>query len=296
MKKRMLLLVLALLLTALAAGCTQEAHHSEITLPEQEKPPVAEETITEPEAPTYLNLTVQALYEGLLDADCPQAQAEQIAAWLDEHPGYTSKVEGATCEYAIAENGLERVRFLIADSDRFSRYYADASETVVYQLWLVDGEVREGASGVLTPLKPEDRLHEDHELAGFYIGQPTWEIDLNTLDGFYAVEAAQLTGFASQCDWCDEQYSNGPVTLCFITSGMEYLVHVHVQSGDAAYLGVRLGDSVDDLIEAVEKQNDIPGEHWIIYRERCEAISYGWGIQYAEEDGRITELNLFAFV
>lgn len=296
MKKRMLLLVLALLLTALAAGCTQEAHHSEITLPEQEKPPVAEETITEPEAPTYLNLTVQALYEGLLDADCPQAQAEQIAAWLDEHPGYTSKVEGATCEYAIAENGLERVRFLIADSDRFSRYYADASETVVYQLWLVDGEVREGASGVLTPLKPEDRLHEDHELAGFYIGHPTWEIDLNTLDGFYAVEAAQLTGFASQCDWCDEQYSNGPVTLCFITSGMEYLVHVHVQSGDAAYLGVRLGDSVDDLIEAVEKQNDIPGEHWIIYRERCEAISYGWGIQYAEEDGRITELNLFAFV
>ena len=296
MKKRMLLLVLALLLTALAAGCTQEAHHSEITLPEQEKPPVAEETITEPEAPTYLNLTVQALYEGLLDADCPEAQAEQIAAWLDEHPGYTSKVEGATCEYAIAENGLERVRFLIADSDRFSRYYADASETVVYQLWLVDGEVREGASGVLTPLKTEYRLDEGHELAGFYIGQPTWEIDLNTLDGFYAVEAAQLTGFASQCGWCDKQYSNGPVTLCFSTSGMEYLVHVHVQSGDAAYLGVRLGDSVDDLIEAVEKQNDIPGEHWIIYREKYEAISYGYGIQYAEQDSRITELKLFAFV
>lgn len=162
MKKRMLLLVLALLLTALAAGCTQEAHHSEITLPEQEKPPVAEETITEPEAPTYLNLTVQALYEGLLDADCPQAQAEQIAAWLDEHPGYTSKVEGATCEYAIAENGLERVRFLIADSDRFSRYFDDASKTVVYQLWLVDGAVREGASGVLTPLEPDYRLYEDH--------------------------------------------------------------------------------------------------------------------------------------
>ena len=294
MKKRMLLLVLALLLTALAAGCTQETHHSEISLPEQEKAPVTEETTVEPEAPTYLNLTVQALYEGLLDADCPEAQAEQIAAWLDEHPGYTSKVEGASCEYAIAENGIERVRFLIANSDRFSRYSDDACKTVVYQLWLVDGKVREGASGVLTPLKPEYRLHEDHELAGFYIGQPTWEIDLNTLDGFYAVEPAQLTGFANQCDWCDEQYSNGPVTLCFITSGMEYLVHV--QSGDAAYLGVRLGDSVDDLIEAVEKQNDIPGEHWIIYRERCEAISYGWGIQYAEQDGRITELELFAFV
>ena len=122
------------------------------------------------------------------------------------------------------------------------------------------------------------------------------EIDLNTLDGFYAVEAAQLTGFASQCGWCDKQYSNGPVTLCFITSGMEYLVHVHVQSGDAAYLGVRLGDSVDDLIEAVEKQNDIPGEHWIIYREKYEAISYGYGIQYAEQDSHITELKLFAFV
>lgn len=296
MKKRMLLLVLALLLTALAAGCTQEAHHSEITLPEQEKPPVAEETITEPEAPTYLNLTVQALYEGLLDADCPQAQAEQIAAWLDEHPGYTSKVEGASCEYAIAENGIERVRFLIANSDRFSRYSDDACKTVVYQLWLVDGKVREGASGVLTPLKPEYRLHEDHELAGFYIGQPTWEIDLNTLDGFYAVEAAQLTGFASECGWCDEHYTNGSVTLCFITSGMEYLVHVHVQSGDAAYMGVRLGDRVDDLIEAVEKQNDIPGEHWIIYREKYEAISYGYGIQYAEQDSHITELKLFAFV
>lgn len=296
MKKRMLLLVLALLLTALAAGCTQEAHHSEITLPEQEKPPVAEETITEPEAPTYLNLTVQALYEGLLDADCPQAQAEQIAAWLDEHPGYTSKVEGATCEYAIAENGLERVRFLIADSDRFSRYFDDASKTVVYQLWLVDGAVREGASGVLTPLEPDYRLYEDHELAGFYIGQPTWEIDLITLDGFYAVKPAQLTGFASECGWCDEHYTNGSVTLCFITSGMEYLVHVHVQSGDAAYMGVRLGDRVDDLIDAVEKQNDIPGEHWIIYREKYEAISYGYGIQYAEQDSHITELKLFAFV
>ena len=101
MKKRAILLFLALFLLALAAGCTQETHHSEISLPEQEKAPVTEETTVEPEAPTYLNLTVQALYEGLLDADCPEAQAEQIAAWLDEHPGYTSKVEGASCEYAI---------------------------------------------------------------------------------------------------------------------------------------------------------------------------------------------------
>lgn len=169
MKKRAILLFLALFLLALAAGCTQETHHSEISLPEQEKAPVTEETTVEPEAPTYLNLTVQALYEGLLDADCPEAQAEQIAAWLDEHPGYTSKVEGASCEYAIAENGIERVRFLIANSDRFSRYSDDACKTVVYQLWLVDGAVREGASGVLTPLEPDYRLYEDHMLAGFYI-------------------------------------------------------------------------------------------------------------------------------
>lgn len=162
MKKRMLALILVLLLTAFAAGCTQETHHSEISLPEQEKAPVTEETTVEPEAPTYLNLTVQALYEGLLGADCPEAQAEQIAAWLDEHPGYTSKVEGASCEYAIAENGIERVRFLIANSDRFSRYSDDACKTVVYQLWLVDGAVREGASGVLTPLEPDYRLYEDH--------------------------------------------------------------------------------------------------------------------------------------
>ena len=61
MKKRAILLFLALFLLALAAGCTQETHHSEISLPEQEKAPVTEETTVEPEAPTYLNLTVQAL-------------------------------------------------------------------------------------------------------------------------------------------------------------------------------------------------------------------------------------------
>lgn len=294
MKKRAILLFLALFLLALAAGCTQETHHSEISLPEQEKAPVTEEATVEPEAPTYLNLTVQALYEGLLDADCPEAQAEQIAAWLDEHPGYTSKVEGASCEYAIAENGIERVRFLIANSDRFSRYSDDACKTVVYQLWLVDGAVREGASGVLTPLEPDYRLYEDHMLAGFYIGQPTWEIDLTTLDGFYAVKPALLTGFASECDWCDEHYTNGAVTLCFITTGMEYLVHIHVQSGDADYLGVRVGDSVDDLIETIEKQKD--KAYWVIYRESHQIAGYGLGIDYAEQDGRITELELFAFV
>ena len=133
-----------------------------------------------------------------------------------------------------------------------------------------------------------------HMLAGFYIGQPTWEINLSTLDGFYAVEPAQLTGFASECDWCDEHYTNGSVTLCFITTGMEYLVHIHVQSGDADYLGVRVGDSVDDLIETMEKQKD--KAYWVIYRESHQIAGYGLGIDYAEQDGRITELELFAFV
>ena len=219
---------------------------------------------------------------------------EQIAAWPDEYPCYPDKVAVASCEYAIAENGIERVRFLIANSDRFSRYSDDACKTVVYQLWLVDGAVREGASGVLTPLEPDYRLYEDHMLAGFYIGQPTWEIDLTTLDGFYAVKPALLTGFASECDWCDEHYTNGAVTLCFITTGMEYLVHIHVQSGDADYLGVRVGDSVDDLIETMEKQKD--KAYWVIYRESHQIAGYGLGIDYAEQDGRITELELFAFV
>ena len=91
MKKRMLALILALLLTVFAAGCSQETQRGEITLPETERPAAEEMEAEEPETPNYLNLTVQALYEGLLDADCPQAQAEQIAAWLDEHPGYAEQ-------------------------------------------------------------------------------------------------------------------------------------------------------------------------------------------------------------
>ena len=293
MKRIWMILVLALLMTVSCIACAgsaqPESGPGETVQAELEAPPKYE-------APEYASSAVNELFQQLLDAGCPTNSAEQVGAWLDTRPDYMDTVQGTSCEYAGMENGVERVRFLKTGCDRFSRYDAAASETVVYQLWLVDGEVREGASGVLTPLKTEYRLDEGHELAGFYIGQPTWEIDLNTLDGFYAVEAEKLTGFASQCGWCDKQYSNGPVTLCFITSGMEYLVHVHVQSGDAAYLGVRLGESVDDLIEAVEKQNDIPGEHWIIYRENYEAISYGYGIQYAEQDSRITELKLFAFV
>lgn len=236
------------------------------------------------------------LYERLLEADCPAEQAAQFAAWLDENPGYEDTVEDAACTYTVMENGIGRVRFFKTDCDRFSQYDANADETVVYQLWLVDGEVRQGMSGVLTPTEPELRLDEDCMLADLRVGQPIWNIDLNEFDGFYAVDSAQMTGFAGDCGWCDEQYSNGQVTLCFLTGGMESLVHVHVQSGDTAYLGVRLGDSVDDLIEALEQQSAIPGRRWIIYREDCHAISYGCGIRYAEHDGRITELLLFSFV
>ena len=247
-----------------------------------------------PEMPESASTAANELFQMLLDAACPAGSAVRFGAWLDAHPDYADTVQDASCEYAAMENGTERVRFLKTNCDRFSRYAADASQTVVYQLWLVDGAVREGASGVLTPLEPDYRLYEDHKLAGFYIGQPTWEIDLITLDGFYAVKPAQLTGFASECGWCDEHYTNGSVTLCFITSGMEYLVHVHVQSGDAAYMGVRLGDRVDDLIETMEKQKD--KAYWAIYRESHQIVGYGLGINYAEQDGRITELELFSFV
>ena len=293
MKRIWMILVLALLMTVSCIACAgsaqPESGPGETMQAEPEAPPKYE-------APEYASSAVNELFQQLLDAGCPTNSAEQVGAWLDTRPDYMDTVQGTSCEYAGMENGVERVRFLKTGCDRFSRYDAAASETVVYQLWLVDGEVREGASGVLTPLKPEDRLDEDHELAGFYIGQPTWEIDLNTLDGFYAVEAAQLTGFASQCGWCDKQYSNGPVTLCFITSGMEYLVHVHVQSGDAAYLGVRLGDSVDDLIKVLEQQNATTDNHWIIDRDDCVADGYGHSIRFPETGGYITEFFLYAYV
>ena len=69
-------------------------------------------------------------------------------------------------------------------------------------------------------------------------------------------------------------YSDGSVTLCFTEEapgGPEILLHIHVQSGDAAYLGVRLGDRVDALVEALETQNAVPGEHWIIDHDDCAA-------------------------
>ena len=93
-------------------------------------------------------------------------------------------------------------------------------------------------------------------------------------------------------------YSDGSVTLCFTEEapgGPEILLHIHVQSGDAAYLGVRLGDRVDALVEALETQNAVPGEHWIIDHDDCTADGPGKSIRFPETDGRITELFLYAY-
>ena len=64
MKKRAILLFLALFLLALAAGCTQETHHSEISLPEQEKAPVTEETTVEPLSLIHIYRRCLALFKG----------------------------------------------------------------------------------------------------------------------------------------------------------------------------------------------------------------------------------------
>ena len=167
MKRIWMILVLALLMTVSCIACAgsaqPESGPGETVQAEPEAPPKYE-------APEYASSAVNELFQQLLDAGCPTNSAEQVGAWLDARPDYMDTVQGTSCEYAGMENGVERVRFLKTGCDRFSRYDAAASETVVYQLWLVDGEVREGASGVLTPLKTEDRLDEDHELAGFYRG------------------------------------------------------------------------------------------------------------------------------
>lgn len=130
----------------------------------------------------------------LLDAACPAGSAVRFGAWLDAHPDYADTVQDASCEYAAMENGTERVRFLKTNCDRFSRYAADASQTVVYQLWLVDGEVREGVSGALEPAPAEWEPAEWEKLAGFFVAEPLWTIDLASLDGFYALAPADANG------------------------------------------------------------------------------------------------------
>lgn len=218
-----------------------------------------------PEMPESASTAANELFQMLLDAACPAGSAVRFGAWLDAHPDYADTVQDASCEYAAMENGTERVRFLKTNCDRFSRYAADASQTVVYQLWPVDGEVREGVSGALEPAPAEWEPAEWEKLAGFFVAEPLWTIDLASLDGFYALAPADANGTASGCAAPDSGlsvYSDGSVTLCFTEEapgGPEILLHIHVQSGDAAYLGVRLGDRVDALVEALETQKRRPG-------------------------------------
>ena len=291
--------LLMLLITASCAGCAK---------PAQPEPSPGKTIQTEPDAPQeydppiYASPVVTELFQQLLDAGCPTASAEQVGAWLDAHPDYTDTVRGASCEYAATENGTERMRFLKTDCDRFSRFLAEASQTVVYQLWLVNGEIREGVSGTLEPLPTDRKPDETEQLAGFSVTTPLWSIDLTSLDGFYALDPSDANGTVSDCVAPDSGlsvYSNGPITLCFTKEapgGPELLLHIHVQSGDAAYLGVRLGDSVDALIEALERQNTAQDGHWSIDRENCVADGYGHSIRFPETAGRITEFFLYAYV
>ena len=165
----------------------------------------------------------------------------------------------------------------------------------------MDGEVREGVSGALEPAPAEWEPAEWEKLDGFFAAEPLWTIDLASLDGFYALAPADANGTASGCAAPDSGlsvYSDGSVTLCFTEEapgGPEILLHIHVQSGDAAYLGVRLGDRVDALVEALETQNAVPGEHWIIDHDDCAADGPGKSIRFPETDGRITELFLYAY-
>lgn len=158
-----------------------------------------------PEMLESASTAANGLFQMLLDAACPAGSAVRFGAWLDAHPDYADTVQDASCEYAAMENGTERVRFLKTNCDRFSRYAADASQTVVYQLWLVDGEVREGVSGALEPAPAEWEPAEWEKLAGFFVAEPLWTIDLASLDGFYALTpaglrpAAQPRTAASRC-------------------------------------------------------------------------------------------------
>ena len=119
-----------------------------------------------PEMPESASTAANELFQMLLDAACLAGSTVRFGAWLDAHPDYADTVQDASCEYAAMENGTERVRFLKTNCDRFSRYAADAAQTVVYQLWLVDGEVREGVSGALEPAPAEWEEIQHHHCGG----------------------------------------------------------------------------------------------------------------------------------
>ncbi len=314
MKKR-LILVMAMLI--LFVGCRAE----EPAVPEPEQPVHTVQTqIDAPEvleddsqigesgddgnsAALYSQVfsSVDSVKEQLYNLGCPEDSADRFSDWLSDHPAFCEKINQAAMEFSRFPDGTLQLRFISENNDRFSRYVDDASETVTYQLWDVEDQVLEGVSGVVSPTPPQDLSSVyTQELAGFRLTCPLWYMDLDQLDGFYVVDPDCAHGFVADCVKEEsglQVYSNGEVMLCFTEEGgPEILLHIHVQAGDGAYLGVGLGDSVEELIEALE-QDTGNGEPWIIeYPERCVCYGSSFSLEFSEIDGVLTELWLYAYM
>ena len=253
-----------------------------------------------PEMPESASTAANELFQMLLDAACPAGSAVRFGAWLDAHPDYADTVQDASCEYAAMENGTERVRFLKTNCDRFSRYAADASQTVVYQLWLVDGEVREGVSGALEPAPAEWEPAEWEKLVGFFVAETALD-DRSCIAGwFYALAPADANGTASGCAAPDSGlsvYSDGSVTLCFTEEapgGPEILLHIHRTVRRCGIFGCGSATVWTPLVEALKPKT--PSRASIDHRPR--RLRCGWpgkSIRFPETDGRITELFLYAY-
>lgn len=237
----------------------------------------------------------------LLDAACPAGSAVRFGAWLDAHPDYADTVQDASCEYAAMENGTERVRFLKTNCDRFSRYAADASQTVVYQLWLVDGEVREGVSGALEPAPAEWEPAEWEKLAGFFVAEPLWTIDLASLDGFYALAPADANGLRPAAQPRTAASRCIPMAQSRSASRKK-----HRRPGDPAahprtvrrcgIFGCAARRPCGRLGRSIGNPKRRPGR---ALDHRPRRLRCGWprarSIRFPETDGRITELFLYAY-
>lgn len=239
--------------------------------------------------------------ETLCGLGCSVDAAIRFADWIEHHPTFQDKIEDADMELKAFEDGTLRLRFITENNDRFSKYADDASQTVIYQLWDVDGHVMEGISGVAQEKLPVnlDAVYEQ-KLAGFHLTCPLWYMDLDALDGFYAIDPACASGFAANCSIEGSglnTYSNGEVTLCFTAEGgPEILLHIHVHGGDTTYHGVGLGDTTEELIEALEQDAESI-EPWIIeYPERPVCRGNAFSLEFAETDGVLTEFWLYAYM
>lgn len=239
--------------------------------------------------------------ESLHERGCSEDTTKRFEKWLDLNPAFQEKVQDAVIEINAFEDGRVRLRFITENNNRFSRYVDDAPETVIYQLWEVDGQVLEGASGVIDSKPPMDlALVYSQVLAGFRLSCPLWYINLDELNGFYAIDTDNALGLSVGCTAENSNlnvYSNGQVTLCFTDEcGPEILLHIHVHTGDAKYLGVGVGDPVEDLIKELE-QDTKNVEPWIIeYPERCVCRGSAFSLEFKETDGLITELWLYAYM